>query len=36
MKTIIIEDVDLMTDQEELDLKAYLISSNIEFKIEVN
>lgn len=36
MKTIIIKNIDLMTAEEELELKNYLNESNIEFDLEVD
>jgi len=35
MKSIIINNIDLMTSEEETDLKNYLHENNIEYDIEV-
>jgi len=35
MKKIIIENIDLMTDEEEFELKNYLDKCNIEYKLEI-
>ncbi len=36
MKSIIIRNVDMMTDEEESELKNYLNECNIEFDLEID